>query len=139
MTLKNIFKLALFSLLLNSSAVFAADNSAVLGKWTLDMSVQGQQVLVNLTIAEDGSLVEDGLLPGFIQWPGGRNPANKLPDSGITLARLILQHPKPDAIGKIIEQLGIDGPVEVRSGPTNLIFELNTRAGDLVSLASATQ
>ena len=57
MTLKNIFTLALFSLLLNSSAVFAADNSAVLGKWTLDMSVQGQQVLVNLTIAEDG----DGL------------------------------------------------------------------------------
>ena len=39
MTLKNIFTLALFSLLLNSSAVFAADNSAVLGKWTLDMSV----------------------------------------------------------------------------------------------------
>ena len=57
MTLKNIFTLALFSLLLISSAVFAADNSAVLGKWTLDMSVQGQPVLVNLTIAEDG----DGL------------------------------------------------------------------------------
>ena len=57
MTLKNIFKLALFSLLLNSSAVFAADNSAVLGKWTLDMSVQGQPVLVNLTIAEDGDAV----------------------------------------------------------------------------------
>ena len=57
MTLKNIFKLALFSFLLNSSAVLAADNSAVLGKWTLELSVQGQQVLVNLTIAEDG----DGL------------------------------------------------------------------------------
>ena len=92
-----------------------------------------------LTIAEDGSLVEDGLLPGFIQWPGGRNPANKLPDRGITLARLILQHPQPDAIGKIIEKIGIDGPVEVRPGPTNLIFELNTRDGDLVVLASATQ
>ena len=92
-----------------------------------------------LTIAEDGSLVEDGLLPGFIQWPGGRNPANKLPDRGITLARLILQHPQPDTIQQIIEQIGIDGPVEVRPGPTNLIFELNTRAGDLVALASATQ
>lgn len=92
-----------------------------------------------LTIAEDGSLVEDGLLPGFIQWPGGRNPANKLPDRGITLARLILQHPQPDAIQQLIEQIGIDGPVEVRPGPTNLIFELNTRAGDLVALASATQ
>ena len=38
-----------------------------------------------LTIPEDGTLVEDGLLPGFIQWPGGRNPANKLPESGTRL------------------------------------------------------
>ena len=53
MTLKNIFKLALFSFLLNSSAVLAADNSAVLGKWTLDMSVQGLMLRV-MTIAEDG-------------------------------------------------------------------------------------
>ena len=90
-----------------------------------------------LTIAEDGTLVEDGLLPGFIQCPGGRNPANKLPESGTRLQRLILQHPQPDTIGQIIDQLGIDGPVEVRPGPANLIFEMQTNAGELVSLSSA--
>ncbi|MGB2036339.1 MAG: VOC family protein [Candidatus Puniceispirillaceae bacterium] len=90
-----------------------------------------------LTIAEDGTLVEDGLLPGLIQWPGGRNPANKLPESGTRLQRLILQHPQPDTIGQIIDQLGIDGPVEVRPGPENLIFEMQTNAGELVSLSSA--
>ena len=90
-----------------------------------------------LTIPEDGTLVEDGLLPGFIQWPGGRNPANKLPESGTRLQRLILQCPQPDAIGQSIEQLGIDGPVEVRPGPPNLIFEMRTNAGELVSLSSA--
>ena len=90
-----------------------------------------------LTIPEDGTLVEDGLLPGFIQWPGGRNPANKLPESGTRLQRLILQCPQPDAIGQSIEQLGIDGPVEVRPGPANLIFEMRTNAGELVSLSSA--
>ena len=90
-----------------------------------------------LTIPEDGTLVEDGLLPGFIQWPGGRNPANKLPESGTRLQRLILQCPQPDAIGQNIEQLGIDGPVEVRPGPANLIFEMRTNAGELVSLSSA--
>ena len=90
-----------------------------------------------LTIAEDGTLLEDGLLPGFIQWPGGRNPANKLPESSTRLNRLILQHPQPNAIGQIIEQLGIDGPIEVRPGPTNLIFEMRTNAGELVSLSSA--
>ena len=90
-----------------------------------------------LTIPEDGTLVEDGLLPGFIQWPGGRNPANKLPESGTRLQRLILQCPQPDSIGKSIKQLGIDGPVEVRQGPANLIFEMRTNAGELVSLSSA--
>ena len=90
-----------------------------------------------LTIPEDGTLVEDGLLPGFIQWPGGRNPANKLPKSGTRLQRLILQCPQPDAIGESIEQLGIDGPVELRPGPANLIFEMRTNAGELVSLSSA--
>jgi len=89
-----------------------------------------------LTIAENGTLVEDGLLPGLIQWPGGRNPANKLPESGTRLQRLILQHPQPDVIGQIIDQLGIDGPVEVKLGPANLIFEMQTNAGELISLAS---
>ena len=90
-----------------------------------------------LTIAENGTLVEDGLLPGLIQWPGGRNPANKLPESGIRLQRLILQHPQPDTIGQIIDQLAIDGLVEVRPGPTNLIFEMQTNSGELVPLSSA--
>ncbi len=89
-----------------------------------------------LTITEDGSLVEDGLLPVFIEWPGGCNPANQLPESGTRLQRLILQHPQSDSIGQIIDKLGIDGPVEVRSGPANLIFELQTHAGELVSLPS---
>jgi hypothetical protein len=90
-----------------------------------------------LTISENGTLVEDGLLPGLIQWPGGRNPANKLPESGTRLQRLILQHPQPDVIGQIIDQLGIDGPVEVKLGPANLIFEMQTNAGELVCLSSA--
>ena len=90
-----------------------------------------------LTIPEDGTLVEDGLFPGLIQWPSGRNPANKLPESGTQLQRLILQYPQPDIIRQIIEQLGIDGPVEVRPGPANLIFEMRTNSGELVSLSSA--
>ena len=89
-----------------------------------------------LTIAEDGALLEDGLLPAFIQWLGGCNPAKKLPESGTRLQRLTLQHPQPDAIGQIIDQLAIDGPVEVRSGPANLIFEMQTNAGELVYLSS---
>ena len=90
-----------------------------------------------ITIADDGALIEDGLLPGFIQWPGQQNPAFKLPESGTQLKRLILQHPQPYTIEQIIDQLSIDGPIEVRRGTTNLIFEMQTNAGELVSLSSA--
>ena len=76
-------------------------------------------------------------MPSFIQWPGGRNPANKLPESGTRLHRLILQHPQPYAIEQIIDQLSIDGPIELRLGTTNLIFEKQTKAGELVSLSRA--
>ena len=57
MTLKSTFKLALLSLLLNSSGVLAADNSAVLGQWDLSLNLQGNEIEINLTITEDG----DGL------------------------------------------------------------------------------
>jgi len=50
MTLKNIFTLAVLSLLINSSGAFAADNSAVVGKWDMELSFQGQGVTINLTI-----------------------------------------------------------------------------------------
>jgi len=50
MTLKNIFKFAVFSLLLNSSGVFAADYSAVLGKWDIELNIQGQDVTISITM-----------------------------------------------------------------------------------------
>ena len=53
MTLKRDVKFALFFLLLNSSWVFAADNSIVLGEWALEMSVQEEKISVNLIITED--------------------------------------------------------------------------------------
>ena len=39
MTFKSTFKFALLSLLLNSSGVLAADNSAVLGQWDLSLNL----------------------------------------------------------------------------------------------------
>ena len=90
-----------------------------------------------LTIAEDGALVEDGLLPGFIQWPGGLNPANRLPENGTTLQKIVLVHPRPDFISAAIGRVGIEDFIEVRSGSVELIFELKTSAGKLVSFSNA--
>ena len=90
-----------------------------------------------LTIAEDGALVEGGLLPGFIQWPGGMNPANRLPENGTTLQKIVLVHPRPDFISAAIGRVGIEDFIEVRSGSVELIFELKTPHGKLVSFSNA--
>jgi len=90
-----------------------------------------------LTIAEDGALVEDGLLPGFIQWPGGLNPANRLPENGTTLQKIVLVHPRPDFISAAIGRVGIEDFIEVRSGSVELIFELKAPDGKLVSFSNA--
>ena len=81
MTLKSIFKLALLSLLLTSSGVFAADNSAVLGQWDLTLNLQGNEIPVNLTITED----TDGL-GGTWTGPQGANTLSDVSLVGDTLS-----------------------------------------------------
>ena len=90
-----------------------------------------------LTIPDDGSLAESGLLPSFIEWPNGRNPANRLPENGTTLQNIILLHPNPQFIASCIDGIEIDGPIEVRQGQSELIFQLQTSAGDVVSLSNS--
>lgn len=89
-----------------------------------------------LTIPDDGSLAESGLLPSFIEWPNGRNPANRLPENGTTLQNIILVHPNPQFITSCIDGIGIDGPIVVRQGQSELIFQIQTSAGELVSLSN---
>ena len=90
-----------------------------------------------LTIAENGTLMEDGLLPSFIQMARWPQSSKQIARKQHPATKLILQHPQPYAIEQIIDQLSIDGPIEVRPGTTNLIFEMQTKAGELVSLSSA--
>jgi len=78
---KNIFKLALLSLLLTSSGVFAADNSAVLGQWDLSLNLQGNEIPINLTITEDG----DGL-GGTWTGPQATNVLSDVSLAGDTLS-----------------------------------------------------
>ena len=79
--IKNIFKLALLSLLLTSSGVFAADNSAVLGQWDLSLNLQGNEIPVKLTITED----TDGL-GGTWTGPQATNTLSDVSLAGDTLS-----------------------------------------------------
>lgn len=47
----------------------------------------------------DGALPMEGLHPTFLEWgPGTRHPAERLPDRGCRLARLVLRHPQAGVI-----------------------------------------
>jgi hypothetical protein len=91
----------------------------------------------SLTVPDDGGLTEQGLLPSFIKWPSGLNPANQLPENGTTLQKIVLVHPQPDFISAAIDRVGIEDFIEVRSGSVELIFKLKTSAGKLVSFSNA--
>jgi len=116
MTRKSIFKLVLLSLLLNSSGVFAADNSAVLGQWVLDMTVQGQEVSINLTIVEDG----DGLGGTWVSRQG-TNALSDINFDGDTLSFSRQTDQGPVEVALKLEGNTLDGSVSTLLGATPIL------------------
>ncbi|WP_424991048.1 VOC family protein [Fluviibacterium sp. S390] len=82
-----------------------------------------------LTVPRDGHLPEAGLLPAFIEWPGGQGPASRLPDQGLHLTAIHLRHPAPEAFGQTLEALGLLPLVRLHAGPRALSFDIECPAG----------
>lgn len=87
-----------------------------------------------ITVRDDGQRLMDGCLPTLIQW-GDTHPARAMPDSGVTLLSLALQHPEAGALATACASAGLPPPV-VRTGPASLIARLQTPNG-VVELRSA--
>lgn len=60
-----------------------------------------------ITIRDDGALVEGGTLPTVIQWPDGVHPTQKIPESGCSLVRLEAFHPQPSLLRKAWASIGL--------------------------------
>lgn len=60
-----------------------------------------------ITIRDDGALVEGGALPTVIQWPDGVHPTQKLPASGCSLVRLDVFHPQPAHLREAWGRIGL--------------------------------
>jgi catechol 2,3-dioxygenase-like lactoylglutathione lyase family enzyme len=54
--------------------------------------------LWRMAVPGDGRLPFDGCFPALIQWDGAAHPARVLPDVGLRLSRLLIGHPKADAL-----------------------------------------
>ncbi|MFJ3044589.1 VOC family protein [Herbaspirillum chlorophenolicum] len=61
-----------------------------------------------ITIAADGRLQCDGLLPSLIQWQSQPHPATALPDLGCRLVTLEGRHPQAGALSASLHAIGLD-------------------------------
>ena len=82
-----------------------------------------------ITVPKDGGLAEGGILPVLIQWPVGRNPADRLTLSPVQLTHLEITHPSLSNIEKILQRLGTTPEVKITHGKPTLCFHLNTPKG----------
>ena len=87
-----------------------------------------------ITVRDDGQRLMDGCLPTLIQW-GYTHPAHAMPESGVTLLSLTLQHPEAEVLSAATEVLGLK-QATVTPGPAHLIARLRTPKG-VVELRSA--
>ena len=82
-----------------------------------------------ITVPKDGGLAEGGISPVLIQWPGGRNPADRLTLSPVQLKHLEITHPSPSNIENILQRLSTTPEVKITHGKPTLCFHLNTPKG----------
>ena len=83
-----------------------------------------------LTVPENGKLSFDGVLPILIEWPNGKNPAERMPESNVCLQQLTLFHSNPKKIKGILSKLNILGPINIELGEPRIQFSLKTASGE---------
>jgi hypothetical protein len=84
-----------------------------------------------ITVHDDGQLPAGGVVPTLIQWQQGGHPLAVLPDSGLRLRQLRLQHPNQGLFTKVMARFPFDDErIVVGTGPSIRIqAEIETPAG----------
>jgi hypothetical protein len=81
-----------------------------------------------LTVRGDGALPAEGVVPSLICWNGPAHPAARLPDAGITLEALELEHPRASDVQRQLDLLGLAFRCAPASAP-RITAHLRTPAG----------
>jgi hypothetical protein len=66
-----------------------------------------------ITIPDDGALPVKGVVPTLIQWDVSAHPADRLPESNVSIAQLAASHADPAQIRAVLAALGLDGVLPV--------------------------
>lgn len=82
-----------------------------------------------ITIPPDGGMPFDGVAPTLIEWHTA-GPAKRLPESGCSLRKLELFHPRADQVDAFLVEIGFDGPVWAMKGAqARLVAHIATPQG----------
>ncbi|WP_313084270.1 VOC family protein [Pulveribacter sp.] len=87
-----------------------------------------------ITVRQDGRRLMDGCLPTLIEWGEG-HPCDSLPDSGVQLQSLRLEHPEAHALAGACTAAGLHQVAVEAAAAPRLLAALRTPRG-LVSLSS---
>ncbi len=82
-----------------------------------------------ISLRPDGQRLFDGCLPTLIEW-GPHHPTAAMPDSGLALQSLALQHPQATLLQAACQAIGLD-EVLISAGPARLSAQLATPRGTL--------
>lgn len=91
-------------------------------------------------IREDGALLENGIIPTFIQWPDGIHPAENMSDLGLKLETLRLiypqsKYPKEEDFKNYLEKIKVAHLVEIQAGDeASLEADFRNTQGELMRL-----
>ncbi|EBA12551.1 VOC family protein [Roseobacter sp. CCS2] len=81
-----------------------------------------------ITVPDDGSLPYNGAFPTLIEWAEGtHHPADRLPQSGVTLLTFEVSHPDADHLSQMMELE--DDRVTLKAGPFGMRATFNTPHG----------
>ena len=82
-----------------------------------------------ISLRPDGQRLFDGCLPTLIEW-GPHHPTAAMPDSGLTLQSLTLQHPQAVVLQAACRAVGLH-EILITEGPARLSAQLTTPRGPL--------
>jgi len=91
-------------------------------------AMPGGMLQWQISVRTDGQRLFDGCLPTLIQW-GDTHPTSAMPESGITLHSLHVQHPQAETLASACNTLGLSGLVAPTRGPARLSAHLQTPKG----------
>ena len=87
-----------------------------------------------LTVPEDGSRPEGGVLPALIEWAPGVHPVERMAESGVTLVELAASHPSPAAIREALGAWKLGDAMAVSYAATPRLAAMLRTPRGLVSL-----